>query len=102
MYPYGAASSGFTFEQAGSVTAVQMPNNECYYVRLKARAANTGKAYVGFSNAVTKADGTADTTSGFELSAKDDTGWIPIRNTNKFWVICDNATDTLIVMGLVV
>lgn len=81
-------------ELAGSASAVQMPDVKCSYVRFKAVGSNAGYVYIGGAS-VTKVDGTTDITTGLELDAGDDTGWIPCGNMNLFWRICDNAGDDL-------
>lgn len=81
-------------EFAPGVAASQFPSIAGVFVRFKARAANAGNVYVGQAG-VTKADGTTDTTTGFELDAGDDTGWIPASNLNLFFGIGDNAADSV-------
>lgn len=90
-YSYGPPRSG---ELAGSATAAQMPNVPCCLVNFKAEAGNAGKVYIGGAG-VTKAAGTTNTTCGWELSAGDETGWLPTTDMNLFWRICDNAGDDL-------
>lgn len=89
-----------TGELAGSATAIQMPNVPCYMVKFKAEAANAGKVYIGGSG-VTAIDGTTDTTTGLQLSAGDETGWIPVTNLNVFYRISNNAGDDLTYLALV-
>lgn len=81
-------------ELAGSATAVQMPDKSCQAVKFKAEASNVGKVYIGGAG-VTVPDGTTDATSGMELAAGAETGWIPVSNLNAFFRICDNAGDDL-------
>jgi hypothetical protein len=100
LNPVGLATVA-TGENAGSVTAVQLATVAAKFVRLKALASNVGVVCVGSSNAVTLAAGTTDTTSGFELSPGDDTGWLPATNLNLFWIICTAATDDLSYMVMV-
>jgi hypothetical protein len=88
-----------TGELAGSVTALQLPNVVCKMARLKARESNAGQVYVGIAG-VTKPDGTTDTTTGFELNPRDDTGWMPIDNLNRLYRICDNPGDDLLYIVL--
>jgi len=87
-------------ELQGSATALQMPNVACKFIRFKAVASNAGNVYVGGAS-VTKPDGTTDTTTGMELTAGDDTGWLPASNANLFYRICDNAGDDLTYLALV-
>jgi len=84
-----------TGELQGSATALQMPTIACTMVRFKAENDNAGGVYIGVKSGVTKADGTTDTTTGFNLEAGHDTGWIPCNNMNQFYRICDNAGDDL-------
>ena len=83
-----------TGELAGSATAVQMPDIACSRVKFKSRDDNAGNVYIGGAG-VTKPDGTTDTTTGFQLDAGDDSGWIYCDNLNAFYRICDNAGDDL-------
>jgi hypothetical protein len=89
--PFGTIASG---EIAGSVTAAALPNIPCSFARLKARSTNAGSVFIGGSS-VTKPNGVTDATSGFELAANHDTGWMPISNLNLLSRICDNAGDAL-------
>jgi hypothetical protein len=89
-----------TGELAGSATATQMPDIKCQMVRFKAESSNGGGVYIGAAG-VTIADGTTDTTTGFALEPGDETGWIPVDNLNRFYLISDNATDDLTYMALV-
>lgn len=89
-----------TGELAGSAAALQMPSVPCALARFKAAYDNVGRVYVGTAG-VTKAAGTTTTTAGFQLSAGEDTGWLPVANLNAFYRICDNAGDdlTYVVLG---
>ena len=71
-----------------------MPNVPCQMVMFKAVASNTGDVYIGPAG-VTVPDGTADATSGLELSPGQFSPWIPIDNLNRLYLICYNATDDL-------
>ena len=88
-----------TGELAGSATAAQMPDVPCRMVRFKAHADNVGNVYIGGVD-VTKADGTTDTTTGLQLAAGEETGFIPVSNLNLFYRICDNAGDDLTYMAV--
>lgn len=92
---FGNPRSG---ELAGSATAVQCPTIPGKLVRFKALSNNAGNVYIGFSSSLTVADGTTDTTSGWQLGPGEDSGWIPIDNLNRCWRICDNAGDDLVYM----
>jgi len=94
------ASSGNIFytvvsgERQGSATAAQLPNVPASLVWISALTTNVGDVYVGAA-AVTVADGTTDTTSGFELNPGDKLGPLPIGNLNQLYIICDNAGDDI-------
>lgn len=81
-------------ELAGSATALQLPDIPCSMVMFKAASSNAGNVYIGGAG-VTKVDGTTDATTGLELAAGNNTGWIPVSNLNVFYRICDNAGDDL-------
>lgn len=89
-----AYSTVATGELQGSATALQLPDIACKLVKIKARNDNTGNVYLGGAG-VTKPDGTTDTTTGIELDAGEETGWLPIDNLNRLYRICDNAGDDL-------
>ncbi len=86
-------------ELAGSTSALQMPDVPCRLVKFKAQADNTGEVFIGGST-VSKIDGSTDITTGFELAASEDTGWILIDNLNRFYRISDAATDDLTYLAL--
>lgn len=88
-------------ELQGSATALQMPDIAAKLVRFKAVSSNVGDVYIGGAG-VTVVDGTTDVTTGLELAAGDETGWIPVPegNLNAFYRICDNAGDDLTYMAL--
>ena len=94
--PYPTVICG---ELQGSAAALQMPNVACKMVKFKARSDNAGNVYVGGAG-VTKPDGTTDTTTGFELDASEETGWLTADNLNRFYRICDNAGDDLTYIAL--
>lgn len=93
---YTAVKTG---ELAGSTTAVQMPNRACSLVNFKARSDNAGSVFVGLSG-VTAPDGTTDQTTGYELAAGEETGFLPVDNLNRFYRITDNAGDDLTYLAL--
>lgn len=86
-------------ELAGSAAAVQMPDVACRLVNFKAVASNAGNVYIGGAG-VTKVDGSTDTTTGLELDAGQETGWLFVDNLNRFYRICDNAGDDLTYLAL--
>lgn len=88
-----------TGEIQGSATVAVCPTVTAKFARFKARSDNAGSVYIGLSDA-TKADGTTDATTGLEMQAGDDTGWIPCTNLNTFYRISDNAGDDLTYMVL--
>lgn len=83
-----------TGEVAGSATASALPSIESRYVKLKAEYDNSGRVYIGLST-VTKADGTTSVTAGWQLSAGEETPWLPVTNLSQLYRICDNAGDDL-------
>lgn len=87
-------------ELAGSASALQMPDVACKLVKFKALNDNAGDVYIGGSG-VTVADGTTDVTTGLEIAAGEETGWLPVSNLNLFYRICDNAGDDLTYLVLV-
>jgi len=91
MYSHTTVASG---ELAGSVTAVQMPNVACRLVKFKAAVTNNGNVYIGGAG-VTVVNGVTDITSGLELDAGEETGWLPVGNLNVFYRITDGAGDDL-------
>lgn len=106
----GTAASPFAVEQAsytivqngelaGNAAATQMPNVPCKLIKFKAQYANVGRVYIGGAG-VTVAAGTDDATTGIELSAGEETGWIPVDNANRFYRICNNAGDDLTYIAL--
>jgi hypothetical protein len=94
--PYTSVASG---ELAGVLSATQLPNVACKLARLKAAAGNLGNVYLGGSG-VTKPDGSTDATTGLELAAGEETGWIPLDNLNRLYRICDNTGDDLFYLVL--
>jgi hypothetical protein len=87
-----------TGEIAGSTSSALCPNVPCLVVKFKAQAANTGRVYLGSAANhpnISKTDGSADSTTGLQLSAGQETDWLPVSNLNKFGLICDNASDAL-------
>lgn len=93
---YSCVLSG---ELQGSITALQMPNIACSMVKFKAVGTNAGYVYVGGSG-VTMPDGTTDATTGFELDAGEETGWLYIDNLSRCYRICTNAGDDLTYLAL--
>lgn len=98
-----ALTFGGTVEWAPGTTAggtAYGTSTPCRAVKLKARAANTGKVYfVIGTGTVTKLDGTSDTTSGWELAAGDETDLlVGLDNLTDLKGIGDNASDSVVVM----
>ncbi len=94
------ANAGFVSgELAGSATAVQMPDLEVELINFKAVSDNAGNVYIGGAG-VTVPDGSTDVTTGFALAAGEETGFIPVTNSNIIYRICDNAGDDLTYMGI--
>ena len=89
---YSVISTG---EVAGGTVQAQLPDVASKLAIIKAAADNSGKVYLGASTAVTKADGTTDTTTGFALAAGEEFAYFG-SNLNLLYRICDNAGDDLI------
>jgi len=90
-----ASSAGIqTGGLAGSATALVMPTLDIIMVNFKAVSDNAGSVYIGGAG-VTAPDGGTDTTTGFELAAGEETGWMPADHLEWFYRICDNAGDDL-------
>lgn len=89
-----AFSEVVTGEVAGSVTAAQLPDIDCEFVKIKAHANNAASVYIGPAG-VTVANGTTDATTGLELAPGDDSGWLPIDDLSKLYIIGTNATDDI-------
>ena len=89
---YGKPVSG---ELQGSASALQLPDVPCRYVSFVALNDNAGDVYLGTSSSVTVADGTTDTTTGYELKPGAQTAQWPISNLNLLFRICDNSGDDL-------
>lgn len=84
-----------TGEIAGATSATQMPDIKCRWVKLKAAYDNAGRVYIGGAG-VTKKAGTTTATAGYELSAGEETPWIPLlESLNELYRICDNEGDDL-------
>jgi len=92
-------SSVVTGERQGSATAVQLPTVAGSLINIKAVGSNAGNVYIGAAG-VTVVNGTTDVTSGFELDAGEETGWMPLDNLNLLYMICDNAGDDIVYMVL--
>lgn len=88
-----------TGEIQGGTTAAQLPDVPCSRVKFRALASNSGNIYIGGSG-VTIPDGTTDATSGFELDAGQDTGWLDIANLNLLYSISDNNGDDMVYIVL--
>ena len=86
-------------ERAGAASATQFASQAAKWVKVKAEYDNAGRVYIGVSS-VTKADGTTDTTSGWQLVAGDETPWLPLSNLNQLYLICDNVGDDVTYMCL--
>lgn len=88
-----------TGEIQGGTTAAQLPDVPCSMVNIKAETGNATNVYLGVEG-VTVPNGETDTTSGFVLDAGQETGWLPIDNLNKLWMITDANGDDIVYMAL--
>lgn len=91
---YTTVKSGELAGSANNSTPVQMPDIACKLVKFKARNDNAGNVYIG-AGGVTVPNGSTDITTGFELDAGEESGWIPVDNLNRFYRVTDNAGDDL-------
>jgi len=75
--PFGTFSPPITFTLTG---AAEQPASSLggRYCLVRARAANAAKVYVG-------ADANVASTAGYELSAGEATGWMPIE-AKQVWI----------------
>lgn len=92
-----------TGEIAGNASATAMPALKgAKWAKFKAQADNAGKVYIGIVSGLTKAAGTEDRTTGWGLSAGEETDWLPVPggNLSGFYRICDNAGDDLMYVAL--
>lgn len=83
------AGSIFQITTIGSAVQVLDGGNEApgSMIKIEALSANTGKVYYGHSNAVSA-------TTGFELVAGQDSGWLPLNATSgEYWIIGTVGTD---------
>jgi len=86
-------------ELTGVVTATQMPDIDCRMVKFRAHNDNPTNVYIGVSG-VTVEDSTTDVTTGFQLDAGQETGWLLADNLNRFYRICDADGDDLTYIAL--
>ncbi len=93
---YGNIYSG---ERAGSATAVQLASRTCRMVMFVATNGNASDVYLGGSGGMV-AEGTTTTTAGYELQPGAQTPWIPCKNLNQFFIICDNSGDDILWMAV--
>ena len=91
-----------TGEIAGNASATVLPTLRCKWVKFKAQADNAGKVYIGITSGVTKAAGTEDRTTGWGLSAGEETDWLPAKGGDMagFYRICDNSGDDLFYVAM--
>jgi len=83
-----------TGELIGVTAATQLPSVACKMVNIKACNDNAGNVYIGGSG-VTVANGATDTTTGLQLDAGEETGWLTVDNLDTFYRIADNVGDDL-------
>ena len=84
-----------TGEIKGSITAAAMPTLHAKWVKFKALADNAGVFAIGITSGVTLPAGTTDATSGWPLSAGEETDWMPVpgNDMDGFYYISTAATD---------
>lgn len=88
-----------TGEMAGNTDITRVTANPCKYVKFKASSTNVTGVVIGGEN-VTQPAGTTTATAGFELLPSEETGWIPVNNTEIFYYRSVAATDDLLFMWL--
>ncbi len=86
-------------EREGSQTAVQLASRTCRMVMFVAPNGNGSDVYLGGAG-VTVAAGSTTATDGYELQPGAQTPWIPCKNLNQFYIICDAATDDILWMAV--
>lgn len=86
-------------ELIGTASATQLPSVACKMVNIKACNDNAGNVYIGGSG-VTVANGATDTTTGLQLDAGEETGWLTISNLNILYRIADNTGDDCTYLAL--
>ena len=96
LYGFKNIASG---QELGSVTGRQLSNVPASYINIKARATNADNVYIGKSG-VTTAGASTNTTAGFELDAGEETGWMPVDNLNRFYIIGPNSNDSVLYLIL--
>lgn len=62
------------------------PDQPCEFAIVKAHPSNTGIVYVGFSSAMTAAQGTDNRTGGWPLSAGQDSPYLSVQNLNQIYL----------------
>ena len=77
--------------------AQQLPDILCRQVTIKARSTNGNLMFVGTAG-VTAADGTLDTTTGFELNKSEEVT-LEVQNMKQIWVI-GTATQGLTYLAI--
>ena len=87
-----------TGEVVGSTTRKRLPTVDSALIKIKAYASNSGKVYiggadVGLKNNSDDADNNESIKGGFELSAGEETGWMPMSNLNFLYQICSTQGD---------
>lgn len=94
---HGKAQNG---EIIGTTAAVVMPSVACSMVMFIAVSTNTGSVFIGGSG-VTVLDTTATTTTtGIELVASANSGWIPVNNLHVLYLVGDSAGDDVTYLAL--
>lgn len=81
-------------EHQGGTTKKQLPDVPCILLNIKARSDNNTNVYIGGED-VTVPNGQTDVTTGFELDAGQETGWMPVDNLNRFWMVTDVNGDDI-------
>lgn len=98
--------AGYTLnsgEVQGNTSATAFPSLAgVKWFKIKAAYDNAGRVSIGFTSGLTQADGTSDVTTGWQLSAGEETPWIPLggANMNTVYRRCTNAGDDVVYLAL--
>lgn len=90
---YGGVQRSYSFPFAGAqrlvgkVGRTQMPDIPCEQVVFRAHPNNTGNVYIGGND--------VSSVHGIPLAAGEWSPWIPIKNLNILYYICDNTASHL-------
>lgn len=90
--PYASLSVSDSGQLQPGTSIQTLPDKPCKLAKLKAGPDNTGRVSIGKLSTLTSGN-TAN--GGLILSAREETGWIPVSNLNKLACISTVAADWL-------